>query len=538
MFKEGEGGCVERLLVPAKRVLKSGPQIRYESFERRVELWNQIRMNFDRYLEEECGTFLPDLDLHFRSQFDAALVALAASMKTNGEVFGAARMFSEDEIELYERIECYSIFEILSEKDIRKKLFQRDKETLRLLRDYYIEMDTWVDRSLERSEIRLTIRGYLKKRWDGYKRKINAAVADAVTELDWLGNLIGTWEDEARKRENAIELDLVAENEDRARKLREREEALRFQEREVARREEAAQDALKSASKREEDLNSREKRIEAAMKALHGSNRDERSRYVDTGEAKQYELTFIGRMETKIGVCPVIGGRTFRVEGSEEMEEPVVPERGGRSMQRPLPLNRSLTFRLVEKKLLGEKKHYVFSARYVCRIERYADQGYDCDPLSLTEVTAILDETWNRARSSGIPTVLCLASPTGFERRLRDFVDSEEFHRNFISKHLSFLLLDMEAGALLFNHADETARAFAAICELEIDSEKEAKVRRNVKNLMLEALKVRDHVVFDDVLKACTDDPGMVKRAFYDCAAKMEGEVQFVEGVGLVMMGL
>ena len=83
-------------------------------------------MNFDRYLEEEW-TFLPDLDLHFRSQFDAALSR--GQHEDQWEVFGAARMFSEDEIELYERIECYSIFEILSEKDIRKTLPAGQRDT-------------------------------------------------------------------------------------------------------------------------------------------------------------------------------------------------------------------------------------------------------------------------------------------------------------------------------------------------------------------------------------------------------------------------
>jgi len=52
---------------------------------------------------------------------------------------------------------------------------------------------------------------------------------------------------------------------------------------------------------------------------------------------------------------------------------------------------------------------------------------------------------------------------------------------------------------------------------------------------MLDALKLRDYVVFDDIQKAFGNEP-LMKLAFYDCAAEMGGEVQFVEGVGLVMM--
>lgn len=559
MFEEGDIACIKTLLLPAKRVLKTGPQIKYEAFERRVELWNQIRTNCDRYLDGECGTFLRDLDSHFRSQFDAALVALAASVKANEESFDAIRIFSEDELRLYERIERYSVFEILTVTDIKKRLIRRDENLLGLLHDYYVEMDSWVDTSLENPEIRLTLRDYLKKRWGGYKGKVNAAVAGVVTELDWLGGLIATWKDEAQSRENRIRSEIEVENEVRSHKLKEKEAALRDHEREVARREEEAEEAMISARKSEEDvraarddlaiqerrlrvaeeaLTSREQRIKAAMKARNGNGQGERSRYVNAGEAMQYELTFIGRMETKIGDSPVIGGKAFHVEEIGEtrgVDALAFSGHAGETRRKALPENRSLTIRLVEKKLLGKKLQYVFNARYASRVERYADQGYDCDPLTLADVTVMLAEMRDRARSSGVLTVLCLASPTGFERRVRDFIDSEEFHRNFISKYLSLLLLDMETGDLVFNPADETARAFSGICELEIDSEKEAKVRRDVEEAMLDALKLRDYVVFDDIQKAFGNEP-LMKLAFYDCAAEMGGEVQFVEGVGLVMM--
>jgi hypothetical protein len=117
---------------------------------------------------------------------------------------------------------------------------------------------------------------------------------------------------------------------------------------------------------------------------------------------------------------------------------------------------------------------------------------------------------------------------------VRDFIDSEEFHRNFISKHLSLLLLDLETGDLIFNPADETAQAFSGICELEIDFERKARVRRNVREAMNDALKRRNYVIFDDIQKALGNEP-LVKSAFYDCSADMDGEVKFIETLGLVM---
>ncbi|MDD4454075.1 MAG: hypothetical protein PHI67_02010 [Candidatus Methanomethylophilaceae archaeon] len=554
MFKEGEIECINKLLLPAKRVLKAGPQIRYEAFERRIELWNQIRTNFDRYQDEECGTFLRDLDSHFRSQFDAALVALAVSVKANGESFDAVKIFSDEELGLYERVERYNVFELLTVNDIKKRLIRRDENLLSLLHDYYIEMDSWVDASLENPDIRLTLRGYLKKRWGGYKGKANAAVAEAVTELDWLGSLIATWKDEAESREKSILSEAEAEKEAHSRRVKEKEAVLRDQEREVIRRGEEAQEAMASARQIEEDaraardnlvvqeqairvaeeaLTSREQRIEAAMRALNNGGDGGRSRYVNAGEAKQYELTFIGRMERKIGVSPTIGGRAFYVERIEENRGTFAGYAG--EAKKILPENRSLTIRLVEKRILGRKKQYVFDACYASRIERYADPGYDCDPLTLDDVTVMLARIQDQARSSGIVTVLCLASPTGFDRRVRNFIDSDEFHRNFISKYLSVLLLDMETGDLIFNPADETAQAFSSICDLEIDSEKEAKVRRGVEEAMRDALKSQGYVAFDDIQKTFGNEP-LMKPAFYGYAAEMGVEVQFVEDVGLMIM--
>lgn len=511
MFGEGDIECTKELLLPAKRVLKAGSQIKYEAFERRIELWNKIRTNFDSYQDGECGTFLNDLDSHFRSQFDAALVALAVSMKANGESFSATRIFSDDELGLYERIERYNTFELLTVNDIKKKLIRRDENLLALLHDYYVDMDSWVDMSLEDSDIRLTLRGYLKGRWGGYKGKVNAAVAEAVTELDWLGGLIATWKDETQ--EAMASAGKIAEDARAAR------DDLDAQER-----------ALREA---EEALKSREQQIEAAMRAWNDDGQGGRSRYVSAGEAMQYELTFIGRMETKIGDSPVIEGRTFRVEGIEESKE-ASPGHAGEAGRKALPENRSLTIRLVEKKLLGRRKEYAFNARFASRVERYAGQGYDCDPLGLDDVTVILSDMRDRARSGAVPTVLYLASPTGFERRVRDFIDSEEFHRNFISKYLSLLLLDMETGDLAFNPADETAQAFSGICELEIDSERRERVRLDVRGAMNDALERRDYVVLGDIQRALGNDP-LVKSAFYDCSADMDGEVKFIETLGLVM---
>lgn len=101
MFRE-RIDCVERLLKPARKVLKLGKEINYYPFEKRVALWNEIRENYESYLDGSCGTFLSDLDMHIRSQFEASLLVLALSFKINKEDFKGVEMFNDKEFELYD----------------------------------------------------------------------------------------------------------------------------------------------------------------------------------------------------------------------------------------------------------------------------------------------------------------------------------------------------------------------------------------------------------------------------------------------------
>lgn len=190
----GDMSCAEKLLQPARVVLKTGTHIRLDPYERRVALWNEIRSSQDRYLREECGTFLEEVDLHMRSQYDAALAALADTFVRNGEDFPQVSLFSPAEMAIWQKIEAYNLMEILSQDEIRNRLLKRDSDILLLLRDYYLVMDRYVASTLDDPGIRLTLRYYLRRRWNGYRGKMDAAIADAITNLDWMQEMVREWE--------------------------------------------------------------------------------------------------------------------------------------------------------------------------------------------------------------------------------------------------------------------------------------------------------------------------------------------------------
>jgi hypothetical protein len=194
MTPAGDMACAERLLQPARLVLKSGRHIRLDPFERRVMLWNEVRSGQDRYLREECGVFLEEVELHMRSQFDAALIALAAAFAENGEEFPACSLYTPDEIAIWQQIGRFSVMEILSQDEVRNRLLRKDTDLLGLFREYYLTMNRYVTKTLDNPDIRLTLRYYLRRRWNAYRGKMDAAIADAVTNLDWMQELVAEWE--------------------------------------------------------------------------------------------------------------------------------------------------------------------------------------------------------------------------------------------------------------------------------------------------------------------------------------------------------
>jgi len=196
----GDIACAEKLLRPARLVQKAGAHIRHDPFERRVGLWNEVREAQDRYLREECGVFLDEVDLHIRSQFDAALVALAAAFQETGEEFAACSLYAPEEIALWQQVERFSAMEILSQDEVRNRLTRKDADILGLLKAYYLEMDRYVGKALDDPAIRLALRYYLRRRWNGYRGKMDAAIADAVTKLDWMPGLVAQWERDRNKQ--------------------------------------------------------------------------------------------------------------------------------------------------------------------------------------------------------------------------------------------------------------------------------------------------------------------------------------------------
>ncbi|MHC1597860.1 MAG: hypothetical protein ACXQT3_06065 [Methermicoccaceae archaeon] len=483
-WKEGDIECIKGLLKPAKRVNGlDGPTLDAEGMERRVQWWNEVKESLERYLDGECGQFYDQLDASHKAELYLALLRLASSFQRRGESFPPAEMFSQRELMALERLERFNAFDILTPDDVKRRLVSGDRNMAELLREYYTALRGQVDGMLDEPEIKLPVRAALKRIAERRVKVLEDSLKQAF-DVNWVRRLLE---------------DSEAEVELRVQGLAEQQDAVLEEEKAAIEREKRAMES----KRREED------ELERRREQMFQRARDT-GRLVRKDEALAMELSFMERIEKRLGSDGlVLGGVSYKLKGDVQRGE------------------KSLEATLSEKKLLRAKQLNVYAV-FASHEQSYIEYGIDPEPLELGNVTELLKRYLSLSRDGR--SVLCIASPTGFEEKARAFISSGEFHKTFASRNLSVSLLDLETGELIFNPPDECASLMRGLFELEFDKEK----LERAKSCIRDALAEREHISVERAAELCGVGVDVVKRAFY--ALKPEFSVSYIEGVGLVIM--
>ncbi|MEM2030875.1 MAG: hypothetical protein QW540_09840 [Archaeoglobaceae archaeon] len=570
---EGKGECVKMLLSKAERVLNEGRDVYRNEFGERVRLWNEISDAYEKYRNGYCGEFIRELDIVFRGKFEAALALIALSFRINGESFQQKR-FRDEDLLFVDEITKFNVLEVLSVEDIVEKLHRRDEKVYELLKTYYLGLDKWIEEQLDNHEISLFLRHHFKNLWKRYKEKLNKAISEA-NRYGWFKSVLSDWERdkgeiidkfsaktrelERRIQEMQKEFEneksrLISEISSRSRieierLQREKEELIgRFEKEreriasaiaEMKEREmrEILQRELENAKKmilgeikaieeelrkKEEELRIKEREVESKEEKLRKmiseitgmKERIEKgSRYLRAEEAKIMEINFMERMRAKLREFE-FDGRKFK---AERIDESIL-------QFEDLPQIPSLEFEIKEKRIFSAERFKIL-AIFFSRQQRFAEYGFDTDPMELKELEKII----SGFRKTEIRTAIVIASPLGFEERIRSFINSDDFHRNFYSERISLLLLDTERNEVIFNPNDPFSKMLSNQVQLEIDREKYSRVKKCIE----ERLGGKDYLRLDEVLE-CGEER-YVKKAFYELADKY-GFVRYFEDFGLVLV--
>ena len=179
--------CAKNLVAPAENVLKSGSAIVRRSYDERVRLWCEIRENYSRYENQECGSFDSTFHQVFCSKFEAALLTLAVSFHRRGENYvDAEGMYPADELALYEIIERYQV--LPSKSELLVRLSAPDGGGSEFLQVHYQHIDGLINEICNRPHAANPfLIHHLKHEWEKYDRRLQEVVVDLVQKngLRW-----------------------------------------------------------------------------------------------------------------------------------------------------------------------------------------------------------------------------------------------------------------------------------------------------------------------------------------------------------------
>jgi predicted transcriptional regulator len=509
MTKQGDFKCLVELLKPTRRVNDNDLQtLRVKEIGERVQLWTRIKKNQEKYENGECGEFDAETHQNIMASFIMAQLRLAATFSMNHEeVVGAGKLFTQAEIDAVTKLEKYNIFDIKSSEDVLNEIRRGDESTLICIRNYMREMEDSLEKVLQNPEIKRPVKLAIKETMKKRLQVFEAGVAEFNKRLS----------------------DEIARAKD--------QQAFDEKQQEIEAREEMVKE-------KENELEAQRERL---RKIEQGMEEAGESRFVTRAEAKYMELNYIGRFDTKATTFPLtisspIEGKEYRISSwskhfrfseREWMEKEFAGILPSAEIDREMPCSQRSVYSVTKKKhiLSGkEERKVVVEAVAFNHLDAYAEVGYDRRPLSLEEFTGILSKSIDNAEMGNYFHVIGIASPTGISEKIREYHQSEDFHRRFISRYVSVCLVDPTTGEIIYNPADPNISRFVDLFKPEFDLEK---VER-LKNFIADKLSVADHIVLEDVAEETGDDRALVKKAFYDL--EKEGyRLRYIDDVGFVL---
>ncbi len=290
-----------------------------------------------------------------------------------------------------------------------------------------------------------------------------------------------------------------------------------------------------------------EERLEKIKAILEGG---EVKRFVTSDVAKIQELNYIGRFDIKINELPKtiydpIEGKerritawSYRHKFDDATKILDMVKMNYEEAMRKLPLNLRSRYVVEEKKhkLFGkEATKVIIEASVLGHLLDYDENGFDTRSVTLSELLSVLTRCIDSAELGNYFHVLGIASVTGFDKKVFEHVNSEDFHKNFVSRYVSLCLVDLETGEVFYNESDERINVYIDLFKPVFDEERV----RAVREYVVGRLELKDFAVLDRVVEEATDggEEGrrVAKKAFYDLEKEGRGKVKYEKEFGVVV---
>lgn len=273
------------------------------------------------------------------------------------------------------------------------------------------------------------------------------------------------------------------------------------------------------------------------------------NRFVPRDLAKLYEMDYIGRFDMKMHELPLnmtnpVNGKKYTVKSwgddHTKMDEKDMiynlfkKEMSISEIETQIPLNVRSRYEIWERrfKLIGKKEPTtIIEAMIFNHWKEYASNGFDTKPVILSELNSVLVRLINNAERGKYFHVIAIASPTGWDERIKIYIKSDEFAKNYVSRYISICLVDNETGELTYNETDGRITGYIDLFEPKFDSEKVMQCKEHIKG----EHNYDNHVALDDIINETGLGMDIVKKAFYELESEGRGEVRFISDMGVVL---
>jgi hypothetical protein len=283
------------------------------------------------------------------------------------------------------------------------------------------------------------------------------------------------------------------------------------------------------------ELERKREELDSRLQDINDALEGKPVRIIAREDAKLCELNFMARFETKMEALPLtiyspIDGHNYKIKSWKEgahikLAQGVTPE---------MPANTQSRYAVFEKKygFFGERiDKVIIEAISLNHLEEFDRYGFDARRANVADFLGVITKFINTAELGKYLHVLGIASPTGWDDRVKKEIESSAFAHNYVSRHVSICLIDSVTGDVFYNPTDDRISNFVDFFRPQFDKEKVAKV----KNFVRDRLSLKDYVVFNDILEETNEKREIVNKAFYELEAEGKNRMRLIRDVGIVL---
>jgi hypothetical protein len=476
---------------------------RYESITRDEEA---LRWEFTK----ECSGFLTSSEEdRLRGELRLARLLLAASFYAEGEVpESIADDFIQPELQAVVDFDRFKRFDTLDESQLEARIQRLDGEVTELLETYADSTVANIDTLLENPDVQQDVIDRLLDRYEDRRERVRQAIF-LYAETHGLETLGGDLAFDDIENPAGVDGGRPTGAADGA----------------------GSAAVAADASDRSADDTGRSPTDTRPTTTTADSDA------VTAATARLFELDYLGRFETSMQETDEIHlpdgafsvpdgyweGRCSRRNERDRMA--ALLETNGDDVAAH-PVNPTARYALTDSKYFGltSETRMVIEATVYSHLTQHASEGVDATPAGVDDLVAIVGEAVDEAADRTAPSLLGIASPTGWTDRVVGHVQDDELSRTHYGPHVSVCLIDLQRGDLIYDTTDSVVSENADLFERAVQADAVANCVDTLRSRYLEGLG-RETLLLTAATEETGYDRHVVRQAFSRLEADDEGEV-------------